>query len=399
LKQIALKVVEEGTVFCGERGSNRQSATFAGICVLPSGRWLCTWRAAPVKSAVPGQHTLLSWSDDQGRSWSQPVEPFPATRFRGKPGALRAGYVSVTGERELAAVLCWVDASKPSLPFFNEKTEGLLDTRIFLSRSSDGGQTWSEPEWVDTAPFDCPTPITGPMLILPDGRCVCQFELNKHYDDESVWSHRSILLFSEDHGHSWPQHQVASEDPENRVFYWDQRPGVLHDGGILDLFWTYDRQASAYLNIHARSARGNDWSSMWDTGVPGQPAAPVQRRDGSICLVYVDRTAAPVIKARLSTDRGRTWPAASENTIYSSGRQQTIEKRDMRDAWKEMGQFSLGLPATALLSDDDILVVYYAGPQTDLTAIRWARLTLDTPQPASRALAEGTPPSAGGCQG
>ena len=46
----------------------------------------------------------------------------------------------------------------------------------------------------------------------------------------------------------------------------------------------------------------------------------------------------------------------------------------MADAWTEMGKFSVGLPATAALPDGDVLVVYYAGRETDRTDIEWARL-------------------------
>ncbi len=48
----------------------------------------------------------------------------------------------------------------------------------------------------------------------------------------------------------------------------------------------------------------------------------------------------------------------------------------MQDAWAEMGAYSLGLPTTALLPDGDVLVVFYAGPNSDQTDIRWVRVRL-----------------------
>jgi len=271
-----------------------------------------------------------------------------------------------------------VDYSQPDLPFFNEQTEGLLDSRIFLAESRDRGVTWSEPALVDTSPFNVPTPITGPALVLPDGRWACQFELNKPYYDTSVWRHSSVLIFSSDEGKTWPAYTIASNDPANRIFYWDQRPGVLDDGTIFDLFWTYDNQAAVYLNIHARESRdgGRSWSELWDTGVPGQPAPPVDLKDGRIAMVYVDRTGSPVVKARVSGDRGRSWPAETESVVYQrQADSQTRQKGAMADAWAEMAKFSVGLPATAALPDGDVLVVYYAGPETDLTDVEWVRLS------------------------
>ena len=49
-------------------------------------------------------------------------------------------------------------------------------------------------------------------------------------------------------------------------------------------------------------------------------------------------------------------------------------KASMQDAWSEMAAFSVGLPTTARLPDGDVLVVYYAGPETDHTGLYWVRL-------------------------
>ena len=319
----------------------------------------------------------MTWSDDEGGTWSDPASPFVPPNVEGRPGLFRAGYITSLGGKKVVVAVAWVDYSNPSLPFFNETTEGLLDTRIFFSFSEDGGGTWSSPELMDTAPFPPPTPLTGPVLLLPDGRWACQFELNKRYDDLSPWRHSSVLMYSDDGGKTWPEHARVSDDPDLRYFYWDQRPAVLADGRILDVFWTFDRKKAVYLNIHARESldQGRTWSAMWDTGAPGQAAPPLSLPDGRVVMVYVDRTAAPVIKLRVSEDHGKTWPEETEFVIYESViSSQTRHKESMQDAWAEMFKFSVGLPATAATGDGDILVVYYAGQETEHTGIEWARL-------------------------
>ena len=91
--------------------------------------------------------------------------------------------------------------------------------------------------------------------------------------------------------------------------------------------------------------------------------------------MYVDRGGPPAIKARVSRDGGRTWPTGTEVTLYDSAAgSQTRRKRAMEDAWAEMGQFSVGLPATAPLPGGEVLVVYYAGPRADHTRIEWVHL-------------------------
>ena len=372
-----MKIKNQGTVVVGRKDTDMQSCAFPHICILPSGRWLCSFRAAPEKAATTGQHPMLTWSDDEGKCWSNPIAPFVPPDVDGKPGLFRSLSPTAMDGQEMLGVLFWVDHSDPSLPFFNEQTEGLLDTRIFLVKSVDNGETWSQSQLVDTSPFNVPVATTGPILRLPNGDLACQFELNKHYYDTSVWRHSSVFKFSMDGGKTWPCHAISSNDPENRIFYWDQRPSVLPDGQVLDLFWTYDNQDGVYLNIHGRESldKGRTWSEMWNAGIPGQPAPPVALPDGTIGMVYVDRTAIPVIKMRTSKDNGRTWPGETEIIIYeTAGVSQTQKKASMQDAWAEMGKFSVGLPATSVMANGDIVVVYYAGPHTDQTNIEWVRL-------------------------
>lgn len=374
-----MRIADSGTVFTGLPGGDRQSATFPLPCVMPSGRWLCAFRAAPSKGRNAGQRVLLTWSDDRGRSWREPLAPFTPPPADGRPGLMRfAGLTSLGGTRLLAAIN-WVDDSEPDVPYFNEATEGLLDTRIFLSTSEDDGATWTPPRIMDTTPFNVPTPLTGSVLRLPDGALACQFELNKPYYDAKPWRHASVMLFSSDEGRTWPRHAVVAQDPDNRIFYWDQRPAVLADGRILDAFWTFDREAAKYLNIHARESSdgGRTWSALWDTGVPGQPGPAFAPRGaepaGALAMPYVDRTGPPKIKIRRSTDGGRTWPADGELVVdQSAGPTQTKAKSTMQDAWSEMYAFSMGLPQTAPIPDGGALIVYYAGPETDTTSIRWA---------------------------
>jgi hypothetical protein len=283
-----------------------------------------------------------------------------------------AAITSMGGDRILAAV-CWVDHSDPEAPFFNEETEGLLDTRIFTSWSDDAGTTWSRPQLVDTSPYTDATPITGPILRLPDGELACQFELNKHYNAPEPWRHRPVMMFSLDEGATWPRHSVPAEDPTNRVFYWDQRPAVLPSGRIVDVFWTFDREQAEYLNMHATESTdgGRTWADVWDTGVPGQAAPPFALDDGTMALVYVDRTTVPAIKVRASADGGHTFPEDTEIVLQEAVQSQEQDKANLQDAWAEMERFSLGLPSAAALPGGGALVVYYAGPETDLTAVHW----------------------------
>ncbi|MEI6422969.1 MAG: hypothetical protein WCP55_12180, partial [Lentisphaerota bacterium] len=81
------------------------------------------------------------------------------------------------------------------------------------------------------------------------------------------------------------------------------------------------------------------------------------------------------IRSRVSLDGGYSWPEKSTLTFYDSELpSQTVSKDNMVDTWSEMGKFSAGLPATAVLENGDVMVVYYAGRSTDVTSVEWVRI-------------------------
>ncbi len=370
-----MNVMSRGVVAQGEAGSDRQSLAFAQICVLPSGRWISSMRAAPMKAPLAGQCVLVTWSDDQGKTWNDPISPMVPVEVNGKIGTFRQMGMLPVGGQELLGTVLWVDQSKPGLEYFNTETEGLLDTRIFSTRSFDGGQTWISPTLIDMPSYDMPTPPTGAPLRLANGDIVCQLELNKHYNDPKPWMHWPVFWFSSDDGKTWTEDAVPVRDPDNRILYWDQRPVVLKSGKILDMFWTFDSKTGQYLNIHACESadNGRTWSDVWDTGVSQQPAPPVELADGTLAMAYVDRAGAPAIRLRTSSDGGRSWPADTEVTIYElAGDSQSVGATGATEAWDEMEHFSVGLPCAVLTLDGRVLVTYYAGESTDHTQIEWA---------------------------
>jgi len=369
-----MEMIDQGVVFAGRQGTDRQSCAFPSGCVLPGGRWIVGFRAASKKDNVPGQKVMLSYSDDEGKSWSEPFVPFASlVEVEGKPGAFRGAYLSSFGENRVSISMYWIDESDFSRPFFNEETGGLWDSRVFNAWSEDGGETWSEPLIVDTTPYNVPTAVTGHLLNLPNGELGCQFETYNHYDDTCPWRFRSAMMFSADGGKTWPRHVVIAA--ADRIYCWDQRISVLADGSVMDLFWTYDDKESKYLNIHATKSldSGYAWSERWDTGVPGQPGLAVSTLDGGVVMPYVDRTDSPAIKMRKSNDGGKTWPQESEILLHDSKiTSQTLAKRSMQGVWDELSEYSVGLPAPAILADGNVLVIYYSGAETDRTDIRWS---------------------------
>lgn len=375
-----MRIVAQGTVAASD-GGLRSSLCFPRITVLPGGRWLVAMRASPRKLDEDHQASIITWSDDQGATWHAPTSPFTAPAIDGRVGSFRTACPGVLPDGRIAATLAWQDVSVPNRPLFNPKTEGIVDMRVFLSFSADQGQTWSEPVRINERPHDqIPVALTGPILVMPDGRWACGFETNKAYDDSTPWRHAAMLTFSSDGGRTWGDAAVTAQDPARRRMFWDQRPRVLSDGSLLNLFWTFDNQTGEYDNIHAAISRdsGRTWSTPRDIGVPGQPAQPVELAGGCVAMVYIDRTAEPVIKLRTSNDAGSTFPVESELLVHRNSLPRQIVAKDAGDsvdAWAEMSRFSVGLPDAIALNDHELLAVWYCGRDSDHTDINWARIT------------------------
>lgn len=377
-----MRISQQGTVVHSRIDQGEGSCCMAHVCVTQSGRWLVGFSAASQKITLQPR-SLVTWSDDGGATWSQPFDPFPdVPKLDGRAGGFRKVGFTALPDGRVVALMYWLDQSDLSLAFFDDDTESLVDSQLFMSISEDDGATWATPWHVDPACYrDMARPSTGPMLIMPDGRWACQFELNKRYNMPGEWVHKPVLAFSDDEGRTWPDCVLPASDETNRLFHWDQRPSVFAgDGKMLNVYWMFDREASKYVNMHASESTdgGRTWSDTWDIGVPGQPAPPQRLSNGDIVLVYVDRTAEPTITARLSRDGGRTFDADSTLAIHRRsdvGRQETPEnKQKMGDAWDEMYEYSVGLPDTHMLPGDRVLVTWYTGPNAKQTDIAFAVL-------------------------
>ena len=368
-----MRLISSGKITNGAEGTNLSSCTFPGVCVLPGGDMIATFKGSPLKVPLAGENGYICYSSDMGETWSEPFAPFPDGFTFGRRTASVRGVYATHLEGSHVLLVAPVVYEEADTPFYNTETEGILDTEIIFAHSYDSGRTFSLPARMETE-FRQPVPLTGPALRLPDGNLLCQFELNKTYFDTGPWVHSAVVTFSNDDGSSWNGAVMITRDPD--LYYWDQRMAVMRDGSVLNLFWTFDRVKAEYLTIHASDSRdgGKTWAPLWDTGLTGQPGAPADIGDGRVAVIHIDRTGPPRIIVRISGDGGHTF-LPEELVVYDSNLQkQEVLKSGMNDAWEEMSAFSVGHPGLAMLPSGELYAYYYAGPRTDRTDIYWAKI-------------------------
>ena len=370
-----MKIIKRGIAYSGENNEALSSCSFVGILETERGKLITTFKAARTKGPYNDtDRTVMVMSEDGGKSWSDPIEPFAPPVVDGKTTTLRLIYITELEPDHLFAVVNAVDATMEKLPYYNEATEGLKDTYILCSHSLDGGKTWGDLKKVESQLFpNMPLPLTGVPFVTAEGRIGIQFEVNKTYYATEYWVHHSVVIYSSDGGHTWGDEVVITDNPTR--YFWDQRIGVLKNGDITDVFWTYDRALQDYVNIHLTRSTdgGRTFGEFTDTGLVGQPGNILDGRDGSLLLVYINRDGVPEIRMAKSVDGGNTW--FDELTVYTYERNTKAEHSgSMNDVWAEMAAFCVGHPCMYRMKDGSIWVCFYSGPHTDRTDFHFIKI-------------------------
>ena len=372
-----MKIIDHGVLNPAQPGTRRATAAFPSVAALPDGSLMASYRVGTNKDSADATVELRR-SFDLGRTWSKPVSPF-STTLDGKRGSLRCVYLTPLSESHVLACALWVDRETyPGLRLFNLETEGCLPMAVVLADSHDLGDTWSPWRVVPVTEDIGPPSLTSPVLRFASGKLAVSIETNKPYYDRSTWYQRVVYVFSEDGGRTWSPPHTTCQDPEARIFHWDQRAGVGPDGRTVTFTWTYDRHANTYLNIQRRISRdeGLTWSAPDDLGITDQPSRPAILPDGRVVLAWVDRFQTHSIRARMAPSIAAGFSGESEVVLYSLEHHRPRHLSNTGDMLADMNVWTYGLPYAETLPTGEVMVVYYAGDENSLDAL-WYRLCLD----------------------
>lgn len=358
---------------------NRRIAYFTSLCALRSGTLLCGFQVGSAKHS-PNSTFGLCRSRDGGNTWQQMPVQF-ATELDGTPGSLSGPAMIEVEPGRLLLFATWFDRSEPTRPLFDPVTEGILHSRQFLAVSTDDGEIWSPWRTLAT-PGLTGCAATGPVLHWTDGTIAFAFESFKEFDDPAPARHAAWILPSHDGGRSFQSPVLVAQDPNNEIYYWDQRlcPSSA-SGDFIALFWTHDRKQQIDLNVHIRHARLDGTSieqgPMHATSIRGQIAAPLLLDDGRLLAFVVDRNRPGTMKLWASRDGGQTWPESDCLVVHTHDERAALhqqgERVDFAEYWEDMGKWSFGHPALLRLDDQHVLAAYYAGTP-DRMSIHWCRI-------------------------
>ena len=315
------------------------------VCLLSQG-WLAGSNPEGLADS-PGIPWLLK-SADRGESWELiPFETTPAGGNVQAFGILRDGTMLVTFEAPVPeGITPWRDELRAKLHESNPELNRSLNG-YFVSRSTDGGQTWTAGEEIDSRPFHSLSSLSI-ILELPDGTLL--LTANGRYgthtidittgerlppEKTGIFEH---VLRSTDGGRTWPErHPLVTHAAETRLFrlpsgrilasiraqspFLDEPPLA---GATIGSAWDDDDghwmpapgvDASAKQSGQKRMwiAESDDDGRTWNRlrqavfGGEESPGEIHRLDDGRLLLITGDRGDPGGIWAHVSNDDSRTW--------------------------------------------------------------------------------------------
>ena len=293
------------------------------LAYAPDGSLFALYAVAKV---VPGRRfpmssLRLAKSRDDGKTWTTPVTIASDSAFGTR------NFHALHVERDGALYAAWL-----------ESTQG--KSKTFLTRSTDGGTTWTRPALADTAP-SCPCCRTA-IATARDGTVYLAWRTVFPGNVRDV-----VVARSTDHGATWAAPVRVHAD--NWVFDGCPHAGPsmqVDSSGTVHIAWWTGKTGSAGTYYARSTDKGATFQEPVALGV-GEFSAPAHVQlaladEGTVVAVWDDGTVRmPKVVMRVSRDDGATF---SESTLVSAeGRAATFPVLALRDkevtiAWSEQSQ-------------------------------------------------------------
>lgn len=276
-----MQLLETGTLYANPDPLlvSRQAA-FPGLARLPNGDIVAVSSIGQAFDAAD-MRAVVSRSTDNGQTWSAPTPlhtqtftPEESETF--KPAALADGTLLATGYVFLRPT--------PLTPIVDPKTNELLPLHNKLSRSHDGGHTWTVPERFIVE--DTGLELSGPIIQRASGELLgsgAPFHLGP--DNHEGW-----LISSRDNGKTWQKKSIFFRAEPSTIAPWESR--LIDFGGtrIGILFWAFDIAAGRNLtNRLALSDDNGKTFRTFDTGIHAQASNGLALGDSELLSIHAHR--------------------------------------------------------------------------------------------------------------
>lgn len=283
-------------IICADAGAGGYEA-FPDVVRLQNGDLLCVFYAGyghvshPNEDLPKGARVCSVRSTDGGKTWG------PAQIVADTPWDDRDPSVCQLADGTVIVNWFTYYAGGPSARPGNPHPY----KEIWLSRSTDNGHTWSEPELIESTANDnwaCSTPIRQ----MPDGTLI----LPVYRELPNPLRNWSAMIFSEDNGKTWSEpHMVDPDNDDN------DEPDIvrLPNGDLLCIMRTNVTGHTMWKSISHDG--GKTWSKSEPIGFFGNCPYLLLTSDNILLLAHRH----PGTSLHYSLDFGKTW---SDNVLIDS---------------------------------------------------------------------------------
>ena len=351
------------------------------IVALADGRLMLGFNQERGPVHADSGQSCVMFSADAGESWSQLQIVQPWTDHTGNWDCAFAQISN--GDLLMHSRLCSFMAPT-ALKDHSDQTIGPLpgrperlkrQTGYGLSRSSDGGRSWSDFIPVNTAPMA--DSGTGPYIVggsgaghiieLPDGGLLMPLHgsISREWPTKTGETIRCLTLRSDDSGHNWEYWATVAHDAASILDWFEPAMTRLSSGRLICLLRTQARQGRVdHLWCVYSDDDGASWSRPERTPIWGFPADVLQLADGRVLAVYGYRRAPWGVRGALSDD-GVHWSETDTFVIREGG----AAPEHVSQYWH------LGYPSACQLPDGRIVATYHEytpvpGARADATPIQ-----------------------------
>jgi sialidase-1 len=325
-----------------------RQATFPGIVQLPGGELVMVFSIGQAFDAA-NTRAHVSRSSDGGRTWTAPVrlhhhETVPEESESFKPLRLSDGSLIATGYAFVRPT--------PLTPVVDPETFELLRLRNKVSRSTDGGRTWSVPETIDID--GQPLELSGPCIQLASGRIIgatTPFHLGKT-------GHAGWIIASDDAGRSWRKLCEFYRSPGGNVSAWECRVAELSPGNVAVIFWAYDNAEGKNLNNHLVLSHdgGETFEPARDTGIRGQASNLLALGGDKLLTIHAHREAPVGLVVRRVDIADGGFRVEEELDLFIDAAMGS----NSADIKQQFGSLKFGQPSLLRLQSDEVFAACWS---------------------------------------
>lgn len=332
-----------------------KQALFPSLTELKDGKIAAVFALGEAMESVD-QRSVISVSCDGGETWSDARDIYSKSEY--KYPVSECSKITALPDGSLITIGYGFERINPDLPVGNPKTGGLLDDFIFISRSTDGGKTFSKLEKVDSK-MSPHVEASAPITVLKNGDLITPMTAFPDWEGNMHSEMCGRALYSSDGGKTWNDDAICMKFDSSKVTCYEQRMCQLESGAIINIAWCEDTESGKRLPNHYTASfdGGKTWTSPTSTGILGQASSVCAIGGERLIAIHAVRrdTERPGIYGYIVDFSDKTWNIVDELLLWEPN---TPVMRDSKMA-DIFAFLKFGQPSAILLSDGDLLMTHW----------------------------------------